>query len=397
MHLHRYLKAGLSIIFWMISLLILHSQNLARPADIWEERSAEELNIDPGPIESLHRAISSGDHGYVDQMLVVKNGYLVTNHRYKNDYPEISKGRSSAIGCGWECEDAAWMHEYNYLHPDYHPYPRGKRVHSLQSVTKSVSSILIGIAIDLGDIPGVDVPLLPFFDAYDMTNVDPRLGNATLDQLLTMQSGIEWHEQDRPIDETNTTLQLERSQDWIQFTLNQPMEADPGTKWVYNSGGSHLMSGIIKKATGMFIDEFAGSHLFEPLGIEEYYWKRTPSGYPDTEGGLFLRSEDLARIGLLYLRGGKWGERQIVSRDWVERSVAMQVKDVNQLGWGYGYQWWRLDRAGTEVWAGLGFGEQYLIVLPEYNTVGVINSWNLFGHRGSILGVFVDALIDMNR
>ncbi|MEE8191541.1 MAG: serine hydrolase, partial [Gemmatimonadales bacterium] len=167
--------------------------------------------------------------------------------------------------------------------------------------------------------------------------------------------------------------------DWIQFTLGQPTDADPGEKWVYSSGGSHLMSGIIKHSTGMYVDEYAEEYLFGPLGIPDYHWKQTPTRYPDTEGGLYLEAEQLAKIGYLYLNGGVWDGERIVSEEWVGASTARHADPVNQEGWGYGYQWWRLDRDGTEVWAGLGFGGQYLLVMPEHQLIGVANSWNLFG------------------
>ena len=149
------------------------------------------------------------------------------------------------------------MHEFNYFHPNWHPYYQGRDVHTLQSVTKSIAATVIGVALGRGEIAALDRPFLQYFKDRDLSRVDPRLHRATLDDLLTMRSGIEWHEQDRPLDDTNTTVQLEKSQDWIAFTLSQPMDADPGTKWAYNSGGSQLMSGIIRTATGRFIDVYA--------------------------------------------------------------------------------------------------------------------------------------------
>jgi CubicO group peptidase (beta-lactamase class C family) len=229
-------------------------------------------------------------------------------------------------------------------------------------------------------------------------NKAPHFQKITLKHLLRMQSGIEWHEHDRPLDETNTTFQLENSSDWIQFTLDQPMDAEPGTKWVYNSGGSHLMSGIIKKATGKFIDEYAEEFLFKPLGIKTYHWKKTPKGFPDTEGGLFLRAEDLAKIGQLYLNDGIWEGKQLLPGDWVAEATAIQVENVFPNGWGYGYQWWRCDYKNTAVWTGLGFGDQMLCVLPEYHIIGVVNSWNVFGAQNkNIMGDFIKALVNSNH
>jgi CubicO group peptidase (beta-lactamase class C family) len=270
-------------------------------------------------------------------------------------------------------------------------------VHTLQSVTKSVTATLIGIAVQRREIDGLDAPLLSFFGAYDVSAVDPRLRHATLHDLLTMRSGIEWHETDRPLDETNTTLRLERSTDWIRFTLAQPMDAEPGTKWVYNSGGSQLMSEVIRSATGEHVDRYAERHLFAPLGIRAYHWKKTPTGHPDTEGGLYLEARDLARIGQLYLDDGVHDGRRILPPGWAMDATARHVDrtSANPNSPGYGYQWWRYDRRGTEVWAGNGFGGQFLIIMPAVRIVGVVHSWNVFGDRVTgVLVPFIDALLD---
>jgi len=365
------------------------------PTDGWATSSFRAQALDSVPLLDLADSIRAGAFGNVDRMVVVRNGFLVLSERFPRDYREVSRGQRGPLGCGTDvCEDSAEIHQYNYLHPDFHPWYRGRDVHTLQSVTKSIGATLIGIAIERGTLAGVEQPLLGFFEDYDLSNVDPRLREATLADLLTMRSGIEWHETDRPLDETNTTWQLEYAEDWIQFTLDQPMDAVPGEKWAYNSGGSHLMAGIIRAATGAHIDAFAEQHLFGPLGIGEYHWKKTPRGYPDTEGGLYLEAEQLAKIGYLYLHDGVWAGERILPDGWVAEATARQVDRVGMADWGYGYQWWRIDTRGTDVWAGLGFGGQFLLVLPAYDVVGVVNSWNVFGgNQGNVLGAFVDALL----
>ena len=384
-----------SVLFFLLFNLSLSAQDFEFPTRHWVSSTFAKQGLNPDPIDQLHQKVGRKAYGLVDRMLVVKNGFLLADYEYDNDYQAISKGFDGPLGCGFEsCDDASRVNEYNYYHPDFHPFYQGSKVHSLQSTTKSVASVLVGVAVQQGLIKNEQVALLSFFENYDLSKTEERLKKATLEDLLTMRSGIEWHEQDRPLDETNTTLLLERSEDWIQFTLDQPMDADPGEKWAYSSGGSHLMSGIIKEVSGEFIDSYAEKHLFGPLGIENYHWKKTPQGYPDTEGGLYLEAPDLAKIGLLMLKDGVWDGKRIISSDWVQQSVALKARNVNSLGWGYGYQWWRLDRNGTEVWATLGFGENYMIVLPEHNLIGVINAWNLFGHQGSVIFDFVDALID---
>lgn len=372
------------------------AQKAPWPTEGWATSAPEAQGLKGDPFTTLDASIKEGTYGLIDRMVVVRNGHLVVNERYENDYEEASKGSEGALGCGFDTcpDDAAAADPYNYYHPSTHPFYQGRDVHSLQSITKSVSATVIGAAIAQGDIESVEVPLLSFFEDYDLSEVDERLYGATLEDLLTMRSGIEWHESDRPLDETNTTLQLEHSDDWIQFTLDQPMDAAPGEKFVYNSGGSHLMSGIIKKATGSYINEYAEAHLFGPLGIEDYHWKTSPKGFPDTEGGLFLEAEQLAKIGYLHLHDGVWDGQRLLPEGWVEAATGMQVENVNQVGWGYGYQWWRVDRNDVAIWAGLGFGGQFLFILPDHDLIGVINSWNLFGRpQGAILPQFLNALL----
>jgi CubicO group peptidase (beta-lactamase class C family) len=356
------------------------------------------------PLVRLSDRARQGAFGNVDALYVMKDGKVLLDERYVRDYREISRGKRAPIGCGWECPDSAWMHEFNYLHPEWHPWFKGGNLHTLQSVTKSVSATLFGIALRRGELRTLDAPLLSFFPRYDLGAVDARLRRASLADLLTMRTGIEWHESDRPLDSTNTTLQLENSRDWMRFTLAQPMDAEPGAKWTYNSGGSALMAEVIRQATGRHADAYAREQLFDPLGITSFHWKKTPTGHPDTEGGLYLAPADLAKIGQLYLDDGVWRGRRLLPEGWARQATARIVANINpanQSSPGYGYQWWRYDRDGAEVWAGNGFGGQLLVVVPQYRVVGVVNSWNAPGlappGSTSILNAFVAALLEVGR
>ena len=359
------------------------------PGERWEVSTPSAEGLDGEPLEVLAKAIREDRFGYVDRMLVVRHGAVVLDEAFDHNYRAITRGLDYE------------GHQYAYENPTFHPFHRGTGLHTLQSITKSVTSALVGIALERGEIAGSHVRVLASFPEVPLPDDDERRQVIRLVDLLTMRSGIEWHETDRPIGPTNTTIQLEESDDWIRFTLAQPMDSDPGEKWVYNSGASQLLSGILRRATGRHAHDYAREHLFEPIGIDDFHWKRTPRGYADTEGGLYLRSEDLARFGYLFLRDGEWDGLQVVSREWVRSSTARIVDDVapgsaadNR---GYGYQWWRLDRGETAVWAGLGYGGQYLLVIPEHDLVGVINSWNIFGGRRSVLAPFLDALLAAAR
>lgn len=360
------------------------------PTDGWSRATPAEVGLRPAPLASLERRIQAGDFGYVDHLFVTRHGRVVLDRPYDHDYREISRGRRSPIGCGWGCDDPGWDHQFNYFHPDWHPYHRGTELHTLQSVTKSMSATILAVAIERGEVDGVEQPLVPLLDDYDVSEVDPRLGSATLEDLLEMRTGIEWHETDRPMDDSNTTIRLERSPDWVRFTLDQPMDARPGERWVYNSGGSHLLSAILRRATGRTMDRYAEEHLFGPLGIGEYHWKITPAGLPDALGGLYLGAADLAKIGYLYLRDGVWDGRRILPDGWVEAATARRVDPP-----GYGYQWWRPDPGGVQVWAGQGFGGQYLLVVPSLDVVAVVYGWNLFAGRvPSVRDALVAALVE---
>jgi CubicO group peptidase (beta-lactamase class C family) len=393
----RLRRLGATVVLGMVVLAVPPRASLEQsgrwPGTSWPESTPAAQGLPTAALEAIDRDARAGAYGNVDRLVVIRNGFMVVNHRYARDYRVISRGASGPLGCGDGCTDASKMHEFNYFHPDWHPYYQGRDVHTLQSVTKSIAATVVGIALGRGEIKTLDQPFLEHFADRDLSKIDPRLRTATIDDVLTMRSGIEWHESDRPLDETNTTYQLEYSRDWIAFTLSQPMDADPGTKWVYNSGGSMLLSGIVRHATGRFIDEYAREHLFTPIGIKDFQWKKTPTGHPDTEGGLYLSAEDLARVGYLYLRDGMWNGRRVLPEGWVKQATARHVKAAAP-GWDYGYQWWIMSRDDVEVWAGRGFGGQFLIVIPSRDIVAVANAWNVFGTKArNLFPPLVDALL----
>ncbi|MES2523522.1 MAG: serine hydrolase [Gemmatimonadota bacterium] len=370
---------------------------LPSPTGAWPTATLESQGLAREPLETLVNRVHIGSMGNVDRMVVVRNGQLVMDQRFTPDYRELSKGKKSPIGCGIDaCADSSQLNEFNYLHPNWHPWYRGRDIHTLQSVTKSVTATLFGVALQRGELKTVDAPLLSFFPSYDVSKVDNRLRAATLEDLLTMRLGMEWHENDRPLDSTNTTLQLEHSRDWIRFTLAQPSDTVPRTKWVYNSGASALMAEVLRKVTGVHAHQYAAQHLFTPLGIKDFHWKLTPTGHPDTEGGLYLEARDLAKIGQLYLNDGMWGNTRILAPGWAKQAIARQVDRTaaTPTSPGYGYQWWRYDRRGVDIWAGNGFGGQFLIIIPQYGIVGVTNAWNVFGTPAAgMLMPFIDALL----
>jgi len=349
------------------------SQELGWPEAEWPVSTPAQEGIDPAAIDALVNDIEAGTYGLIDHFTLIRHGRLVADHHFEQDYETVAAAYDTT------------NHQYNYDHPEWHPYYQNTDLHSLQSVTKSVTSVALGIAIDKGFIPGVDAPAMSFFEAYAPDMSDSRKSEMRLEDLLTMRSGIEWSEDTPYTDPENSCILMEASEEWVPFVLGYPMDADPGTVWEYNSGASVLLGKIVQVATGVRIDAWTQEQLFDPLGIEDFYWKITPSGEVDTEGGLYLSAQDLARIGYLFLRGGMWGEERIVSEEWVRSSTSPIVTDIRPENGredpGYGYQWWVPDHDGEapQIFAGNGYGGQFLLVAPDHDIVAVFNGWNIHG------------------
>jgi len=349
------------------------------PTTRWAAATPREVGINAAVLDSIDAEIRSGRHGYVDRLLVIRRGRLAFDRRYPQDY-DRAYGDSARSATVLRSHDRTGP--YNYFSSWWHPYYRRGDLHTLQSVTKTVTSIVIGVATTRGEFPSLDTPVLSFFDTTGIANLDDRKRKMTIRHLLTMTAGMDWHE-DRPYTDTaNTTLGLERSYDWIRFTLDRPMSDEPGARFVYNSGASQLLAHIFYRATGRDIEEYAARHLFTPLGIRDWHWKRTPAGLADTEGGLYLASEDLAKLWYLFLQNGRWDGRQVVSTEWVRASLAPAIDvDGRPGGAQYGYKWWLYPNPmapGKVMWAGSGFGGQIPIAIPEDDLIVVINQWNIF-------------------
>jgi CubicO group peptidase (beta-lactamase class C family) len=184
---------------------------------------------------------------------------------------------------------------------------------------------------------------------------------------------------------------MEGSYDWVKYQIDRPMAREPGTLFNYSSGETELLSYIFHKATGIDIEEYAARHLFGPIGIERWFWKRTPAGLVDTEGGLYLEARDLARIWYLFLRDGVWNGTRVLSTDWIKASVAPALPVASRPGSPhYGFKWWlHADplAPGKFLWAGSGFGGQLPVAFPDLDLIVVFNGWNILpGGRGVPLG-----------
>jgi len=334
----------------------------------------ESLGVDTAPLTALDADIASAKFPLVDSLLVMRCGEVVFDRRYPHDYAATYGKEAHTKGP----LNARLTGRYNYFDPAWHPYYHGTDEHTMQSVSKTVTSATIGIAMTRGDFKApLSTPVLHYFDESKVKNVDARKRRMTLRDLLTMTSGFDWNE-DLPYDDpANPSDLMEAADDWVQFVIDRPMKDEPGTVFAYSSGATELLAYIFKQETGTDIERYAHTHLFEPLGIHEYFWKRTPLGVVDTEGGLYLRAEDLAKIGLLYLNDGRWNGRRLMTSDWIKESLTPRI-DAGE-GFKYGYQWWLLPHGEPArlAWAARGMGGQRLLVFPEDHLIVVSTAWHI--------------------
>jgi CubicO group peptidase (beta-lactamase class C family) len=298
------------------------------PTDEWRTSTPEEQGMDSARLQQMMDRIDAQGFAY-DAILVVRHGHIVFE-AYRNGYDRDRK-------------------------------------HHIQSATKSFSSVLVGIAIHEGFIDGVDQKMVDLFPDHAIANLDASKQRITLEHLLTMSDGMDWHELDYPYTDARNTLgQMWHSRDAVQHVLDRPMAREPGETWGYNSGTSILLGGILEQVTGQDVLAFARQYLFAPLGIEDVRWDKTTGGHYHTDGGLYLTPRDMARFGYLMLHGGTWDGREIVSPEWVARSTEAHYQTGS--GKGYGYQWWTLDGS---IFAAHGHYEQLIYVVPQADTVVV--------------------------
>jgi CubicO group peptidase (beta-lactamase class C family) len=263
-------------------------------------------------------------------------------------------------------------------------------LHDMASVTKSVTSTLVGVAIGQGKVKGVTQPVLDVLGTPATANLDSRKTRLTVEHLLTMTSGLDCHPDQGEI----TLAQMRRSPDWIGFMLDLPMVAEPGGVHEYCSGGMHLLSGIITKATGMSALDFARRTLFTPMGIGDAAWPSDAQGISLGWGDLHLQPRDMAKIGYLWLRGGQWENRQLVPADWMQAAVQVHSHPGSNAGPGYGYGLWVYPDRSPPIFEGLGRGGQRISIVPAKDLVVVFTGGEF--EPGDI-GQFIGRAIKSDR
>ena len=253
-----------------------------------------------------------------------------------------------------------------FLDAYFSPYD-GTTPHDVASVTKSITTTLIGIAIDQG-VLALDDPVLSFFPDREIANRDERKERMTIGDLASMTSGFACvAEPDEP-----TLAAMEASEDYVQFVLDLPMAAEPGTTFSYCSPGMHLLSAILTEATGMTEFEFAEEFLFGPLGFTTAFWPEDPQGYSHGWGDAVIHPHDMAKLGQLFLNGGVWRGEHIVSQTWIADAVSTHAS-TDDDGTGYGFGWWiEQDPSAGGEFGAVGRGGQFITVVPALDAVLVV-------------------------
>ncbi len=248
-------------------------------------------------------------------------------------------------------------------------------LHDLRSVSKSIVSVLYGIALADEKVPPLDAPIVDQF-GYDDLASDPERRKMLVEHALTMTLGTEWDETIPYDDPRNSEIAMEMADDRYRFILGRAIVAAPGSQWVYSGGATALIAHLIAKGTDRPLLDFAQEKLFGPLGVESVDWVLGTNGEPAAASGLRLRARDLLKIGQLVLDRGLWNGKQIVPSEWLAASFKNTVPSEDGLV--YGYQWWlgkgRGD--GYDWMAGFGNGGQRLVIIPDLGLVIVVLAGN---------------------
>lgn len=336
--------------FLFFGVLLYPSCKISPTESSWKISSAPQQGFNEHKLDELTTKIQSGIYKEIHSVLIVRNGYLV-------------------------------YEKY------FHGYSKDK-IQRVYSVTKSVTSLLVGIANDKENITNFNAKLLSFFHEYGtIAHLDSNKRTIRLEDILTMRAGFTWNEQSAPYGSSNNpAIQLSMSSDWIKYVLDVPMSYIPGTHFTYNSGCSILLSGILLKTTNKRADVFGYDHIFSKLGIVNYAWDNGPKNITNTGWGLYLKPRDMAKIGQLVLNRGTWNGKRIVSSAWIDSSTTKYVT-LQTNPYSYGYQWWLLPLDSTtthtptpnDIRFAWGYGGQFIFVIPYYDLVVVSTAWNPSG------------------
>jgi CubicO group peptidase (beta-lactamase class C family) len=373
------LPVVLAVILALVVLILVRVQ-AAHPYQVppetedgWATASLQEVGMAEEPVAALLKKLNEQHGGSINSLLIVKDGLLVLESYYPGDDITIDDGLTFTRK----------------------QFDRDT-LHCQASVSKSVTSMLFGIASDQGLIFDLNEEVFSSFPEYSDLGGGEK-SQLTLVQMLNMTAGFPWDEETYAYtDDRNDLVQMYFSPDPVRFMLERPLIHPPGDTFLYGSGVTNLLGEILNRKTGIPLAEFAGESLFSPLGITDYQWLAFPEA-PDmavASSLLYLRPRDMAKIGQLMLNGGSWKGRQIISAAWVKASTSESVPLSQELApvfeeTGYGYQWWRgrFKNGETDVIFAGGWGGQFIFIIPKFEMVIVLTGSNFSGNYAYVLDV----------
>ncbi|CAN5227538.1 serine hydrolase [soil metagenome] len=382
-----------SIIF---ALLLFHLPLFAQQAATFKYVPPEKLNdgirtgtlkdsgLDEAKIVAGTNEILKGTYPNIHSLLIFRNGRLVYENYFTGE--DVDRG-AGPIGIVKHTRDT---------------------LHDMRSVTKSIVGTAVMLAHAQGKIKSLDQPVFDFFPEY-AKYADGDKKNITVKHLLTMRAGLEWNERIPYTDPANSEIKMNRSTNPIEFVLSQKLVARPGTVFNYSGGTTQVLAEIVKKATGLPIDEYTAKNLFAPLGITTFIWVKDRNGFPSAASGLRLRSRDMAKIGMLLMNKGRWNGKRIIPAKLADEAMAEHVKlipedtrpgDIE----GYGYQVWRLStpinsvRSERVEFSGNGGQKVQIDTANQLMVVVTAGNYNKRGLKKSSFHIYEDivypALLD---
>lgn len=268
------------------------------------------------------------------------------------------------------------------IYERYFGFNNPNTLHPISSVTKSITSLIAGICLDKGYIHSIDVPIWKYFPEYrNIFEKDTLKKKITLRNLLNQTSGIEWDEWTIHYSYAgNSLIELSQTnQNWVETTLKLPTDSKPGTKFTYNSENSQIIKEVLQRASGHDFEWLTNNLLFNPLGISEYRWDTYQQNGVPAWGGIYLTTRDMARFGNLLCYHGCWNDTQIVSDDWIEKSIQIESQSGKAS---YGLHWWISNQPdGNPLIYAAGYGDQYIYVAPDKRLVVAINAQNFTDYK----------------
>jgi CubicO group peptidase (beta-lactamase class C family) len=267
--------------------------------------------------------------------------------------------------------------------------------HDLRSISKSLTSLLVGLAIQRGKIPGVDEPVMKFFPEHADLDT-PERRRITLRHLLTMSMGVAWDETIPYSNPANSEIRMIMAADGERFALEQPIVAPPGRVYNYSGGATALLAAVVRKTTGQPLDQFAREALLAPLAITDFEWLGIPGKPPAAASGARMRPRDMLKLGQVVLGKGQWNGREIVPAAWIAESTSAHINGAGLYF--YGYQWWLgrslVDRREVKWVAGFGWGGQRLFIVPEFDLV-VATTAGMYRNpqQGTVIGELLNQYV----